>query len=138
MKKTITISVLSLFLTIPAFASYVHCEMNLRIGGGMWHHLNDRQEATIKRIVERKGYILTENKKAPFQAHVSRGHGFVCGTGVSNYDLMFRVPAGYSINITGPGFEVKKREEFEGTGITVGARAFSKLKAELRDLPFCE
>lgn len=136
--KKIMILILTLCSTSDFAAANNGCEMNLRIGGGMWHHLNKRQEATIKRIVERKGYILTEDKNAPYQARVTRGFGFICGTGVTNYDATFRVPAGYSVEITGPGVELKKREEFEGFTLTVGGLAFSKLKAELRDLPSCE
>lgn len=113
------------------------CDLYLRVNNG-WGFMTEKQEAKVIQFVEERGYTITKDRTAPFQAEITRPFGFECGTGLSRWDEMFNVPAGYEIDFKGPNVEIKKEDWFEGIGAVVDKKSFHRLKNEIGNLPACK
>jgi hypothetical protein len=113
------------------------CDLHLTLNNS-WGYMTEKQQAKTIKFVEERGYLITKDPTAPFKAEITRYFGFDCGTGLSRWDEMFNVPAGYEIDFKGPGIEVKKEEWYEGVGAVVDKKSFNKLKNEIGNLPACK
>ncbi len=113
------------------------CTMNLKMGGGMWHDLSESQEQKIRKVIENKQYKISTEPGAVYQMHITRGIGFICATGLTNYEATFQMPAQYQIELHGPDLDVNETQDFQGLALGMDTYSFHRLMKQLRQLPSC-
>lgn len=124
-------------LLVVSSAHAGKCDLHLTLNKS-WGYMSEKQEAKTIKLVQERGYTIVKDATAPYQAEITRYFGFECGTGLSRWDEMFNVPAGYEIDFKGPGIDVQKEDWYEGVGAVVDKKSFNKLKNEIENLPACK
>jgi hypothetical protein len=129
--------IISALLIVANAQAASKCDLHLTLNQS-WGYMSEKQEAKTIKLVQERGYTITKDPTAPFTAEITRYFGFECGTGLSRWDEMFNVPAGYEINFKGPGIDIQKEDWYEGVGTVVDKKSFNKLKNEIENLPVCK